>query len=321
MKFNVITIGSALLDIYLKSKEFKKISSGDFQGGVALCETYGGKSEVDDVVLTTGGGGTNTAVSFSKKDLNTAIICEMGTDSIAATIKRELELAKVNLSFIIEEADEKTGLSSIMVAPDGDRAVAVFRGASKMITKSDIKWDKLDTDWLYITSVGGQLELLEALFDHAIKKRIKVAWNPGKTEIVGLKQSQDLYHLLLSKTEVLILNRQEAENLTDIKFSDDSIWRSDHCLVGPRITLITDGSNGGKCCFEGKCSFWQADEDKVVEKTGAGDAFGSGFVSALIHNQNIATAIDWGNRQAGSVVRYMGPKQGLLTLAKISEKA
>jgi len=318
MKFDVITIGSALLDIYQKSDEFKKIPSGQFEGGVALCGTYGGKTEIDDVVLTTGGGGTNSAVSFARKDIATAIICELGTDLIAATIKKELLDEKVNLDLIIEEPDEKTGLSSIMVAPDGGRAAHIYRGASRMITVKDIKLDKLNTDWLYITSIGGQLELLTSLFDYASQKNIKIAWNPGQSEIEALSDLPDQKQKLLSQTTVLIVNRQEAEALTAIKFSDETIWQSDHCLTGPQTTLITDGDNGGKLCHGGSCSFWQAGStNEAIEKTGAGDAFGSGFVSALILGHDTNTAVDWGTRQARRVVQYMGPKQGLMTLEEI----
>ena len=318
MKFDVITIGSALLDIYQKSDEFKKIPSGQFEGGVALCGTYGGKTEIDDVVLTTGGGGTNTAVSFARKGIVTAIICELGTDLIAATIKKELLDEKVNLDLIIEEPDEKTGLSSIMVAPDGGRAAHIYRGASRMITVKDIIFDKLDTDWLYIASIGGQLELLTSLFDHASQKNINIAWNPGQSEIEALRDLPDQKQKLLSQTTVIIVNRQEAEALTGIKFSDATVWQSDHCIIGPQTTLITDGDNGGKVCHGGSCSFWQAGSTtKAIEKTGAGDAFGSGFVSALILGHDTNTAVDWGNRQAGKVVQFMGPKQGLMTLEEI----
>lgn len=317
MKFDVITIGSALLDIYLKSDSFKKIPSGEFEGGVALCESYGSKTELNDIVLSTGGGATNTAVSFARKGITAAIICELGTDLIAETIKQELSKEGVNLDFVIQEPDEKTGLSSIMVGADGGRAANIYRGASRMITKSDINWQALDTGWFYITSVGGQVELITSLMEHATKHQIKVAWNPGQSEITTLSNDSGVKSSLLQQTTVLIVNRQEAEGLTGINFSDSKIWQSEHCITGPATTLITDGDNGGKMCHQGDCSFWQANHNKAIEKTGAGDAFGSGFIAALLKGQNVTTAIEWGNKQAGQVIQFIGPKQGLMTLEEI----
>ncbi len=57
----------------------------------------------------------------------------------------------------------------------------------------------------------------------------------------------------------------------------------------------------------------------MMEQTGAGDAFGTGVVTALLLNKSMDEAIKWGNKQAASVVSYMGPKKGLLTLEQLQE--
>jgi ribokinase len=314
MKFDIITIGSALLDIYLRSDEFKKIPSGDFEGGVALCEAYGGKVEVKDVEVTTGGGGTNNAVSYARKGFKVATIIEMGKDLVAATIKEELRREGVDLSFVVEEEDEETGLSSIMVSSDGGRAIAVYRGASKMLTETDIPWERLETEWLHISSLGGQVELLHELLRFAREKGIKVVANPGKSEIEALRDRGGVD--VFKGVEVLLLNREEAQMLTKIEFDKEEVWREQN-LVGPRIVVTTDGVDGGKVCVEGKSIFYKAEKVVVVEETGAGDAFGSGLVAGLMRGKDIETAIAWGKRQAARVVQFMGPKKGLMSLAEL----
>jgi ribokinase len=107
--FDVICIGSALLDIFLKSPQFKKVPNGEFQDGVALCEEYGGKTEVSEVVVASGGAGTNNAVSYARKGLRTALIAEVGQDLIASTIKEELSRENVDLSMLSEVQGEETG--------------------------------------------------------------------------------------------------------------------------------------------------------------------------------------------------------------------
>jgi len=315
MKFDVITIGSAVLDIYLKSSEFKKVPSGEFEGGVALCEAYGGKVEVGEVEVTTGGGGTNNAVSYARKGFKVAAIVEMGKDLIAATIKEELKREGVDLSFVVQEADEETGLSSIMVSDDGGRAIAVYRGASKMLTETDIPWDRLETEWLHISSLGGRVELLDELLKYSEENGIKVAVNPGKSEMEQLKGKRGLD--VFAGVEVLLLNREEAQILSGIEFKRQEVWKGDHCLAGPKVCVMTDGVDGGKVCAEGQCYFYEAEKVDVVEETGAGDAFGSGFVAGLIKGKDVETAIEWGKKQAANVVKFMGPKKGLLTLSDL----
>lgn len=319
MKYDVVTMGSAVLDIYLKSSEFKKINSGEFEGGVALCEAYGGKVEVEEIAVTSGGGGTNTAVSFARKGFHVGVVAEMGQDLIGAMVVKELEQEGVDTSMLIQEVDEQTGVSSIMVsAVDGDRSVAVYRGASKMLTREDIDWERLKTNWLYISSLGGQVELLRELLQFADRNSIRVAVNPGKPEIQAIAASGERGEFF-SDADLLILNREEAQLLTGERYDDESVWKSEACMLGPKTCIITDGPNGGKACSGGVCHFWQAGEQKAIERTGAGDSFGSGLVAALMKGKSLEEAVVWGDRQASSVVRFMGPKKGLLSLEEIQK--
>lgn len=303
--FDVITIGSALLDVFMKSSQFNTVSVPNYPDGVGLCLEKGGKTEVGEVEVCSGGAGSNNAVSFARKGLKTAIIAEMGTDLVASTIKEELRRENVDIGMLVEEQDETTGISSILVAPDGGRSVAVFRGASGMLTEEDISWPRLDTEWLFMSSLGGEMNLLSELIHYAKLNDIKVAVNPGKKE---LEQAEKWGGAAFYKdVDVLILNREEAEML------------SKEPIQGPKIVLVTDGKEGGNVYFDNKVIPYTAEIVKTIEETGAGDAFGSGFVAALILGHDIPTALSWAKRQAASVVSFMGAKKGLLTLSEIEE--
>lgn len=316
MPYDVICIGSALLDIYLKSDKFQKVVSTDFGGGLALCEEYGGKTEVQELVLASGGAGTNTAVSFARKGFQTALIAEVGKDLTAATIKAELIHEGVDLAMLSEVEGEETGFSSILVASDGGRSALIFRGASKMLTKADIQWDKIDARWLYISSLGGEMPLLEGLIGHAKAKNIHLAVNPGMTELTQIHNWGGLN--LFSGIDVLLLNREEASQLLQLDLKDERVWQSDWPVVGPQMTIITDGRNGGRVATEEGIFWYESVAVPVVQETGAGDAFGSGVVAALVKGKEIREAVEWGKRQAASVVSYMGAKKGLLSLEQIA---
>ena len=313
--YDVICIGSALLDIYLKSDKFKKVAAVDFADGWALCEEYGGKIEMQEAEVASGGGGTNNAVSFARKGLKTGLIAEVGKDLVAATIKAELTREGVDLSMVSEIEGEETGLSSILVALDGGRSALIYRGASKMLTKEDIKWDQIQAKWLYISSLGGEMALLEGLIGHAKTNSIKVTVNPGKSELEIMSGQQIK---LFEGIEVLLLNREEAAQLTGLPLHEDPAWRGTWAIPGPRYVVVTDGKDGGLVMGGGDKFFYEAEKVEVVEETGAGDAFGSGLVAALIVGKDIHTAVEWGKKQASSVVSFMGAKRGLLRLDQIT---
>lgn len=314
---DVICIGSALLDMYMKSDQFVKIPLSQVAEGVALCEVYGGKTEIAESELTSGGGGTNNAVSFARKGFRTALIAEMGTDLVAATIREELTREGVDVSMLVQEKSEETGMAAILVSQDGGRSVAVYRGASKMLTKSDIPWDKLRASWIHISSLGGDIALLEGLIGHAKAYGIHVAVNPGMTELQQTSVWGDMQ--LFSNVDVLLLNREEASILLKKDFSDDVVWHSDFTVLGPKLTIISDGVRNGKVCRNGVCQWYGVKPVSMVEQTGAGDAFGTGLVSALILGKSTEEAIEWGKKQAANVVSYMGPKKGLMTREEIEK--
>jgi sugar/nucleoside kinase (ribokinase family) len=317
MAYDVICVGSALLDIYMKSSAFKAIPSGDFSGGVALCEEFGGKTEIADMEVTTGGGGTNNAVSFARKGFKTALIAELGQDLISRTIVTELKEEKVSCELLVLEKEEETGMSVMLVDETGGRSALIFRGASGMLGVNDVPVTKMSTAWLHISSLGGQLAVLQTLLRFAQEKKVKVAFNPGKADIEAMKRETGVVHEMLAGVEVLLTNREEAALLMGTSLEDPVVWQADQELPGVRWWVITDGKEGGKVVSEEKTIWYEVLPVAAVEETGAGDAFGSGLVAALMKDESMETAISWAKKQAASVVSYMGPKRGLLSLDQI----
>jgi len=332
---DVVTIGSATLDIFLKSDQFT-IDRHD--NGVYLCERYEGKIEAQELVMVSGGGATNSAVSYARKGLSVAPIIEMGRDPAAEMILLDLAREKVDLSLVIQEPDETTAVSAILFSgkPKGSdlskdlilsgNSIVTYRGASRQLTASDIPFDKLGmilkpNGWIHLTSVAGDMELVEEVLSWGKEKGRKVYWNPGMAEIAKIKKGLALPgqgQALSNYPDVFQLNRQEASEFFGINFTDDQVWKTEHCPTPPEvISIITDGARGGRVCHQGKCTWYEGIKTTMVDSTGAGDGFGSGFVTALILGKDISGAIDWGRNQAANVVKFIGAKQGLLTMDQI----
>lgn len=300
----------------MRSDKFQVVKSDDISGGIALCGVYGGKMEIEEVTIVSGGGATNTAVSLARKDLKVAVIAEMGNDPQSLLVHRDLEDAQVDTRFLVQEQNETTAVSVVLIAEDGGRSIMVHRGAAAMLTKHDIPLSDLETRWLHISSLGGNIHLLKTLLDWAKSKVIRVSLNPGMKEI----EQKDKLLPLLSSVEILFLNREEARALWGIDYRDDSLWKSHQTLPGAYITILTDGARGGKVMIGNKVSFFEGVKvKKVVDTTGAGDAFASGVVAGVMYGKTYEQAIEWGIKNATAVLHHVGAKKGLLTLGEINK--
>ncbi len=286
MNFDVACFGSAFVDVYLGSTEFKKVGS-------ALCEVYGGKIDVAKMVMTTGGGATNTAVGFERLGLQTAAVCCVGRDDWGLFVRKELRREGVSPLYV-QQADAPTSYSTILVADDGGRTALVYRGASNQLSGSKVEWNKLDPRWFYVSSLGGNFNLLSQIIRQAQKQGIKVALNPGSQEI----RAREKLRQFLPHVEVLLLNRTEAEALGKI--------------TGPKIICVTEGKKGAELIVARKKFRLPAVKVKTIEETGAGDAFASGFVAGIINGLKPETALKMGLANGAAVTREFGPKAGLL---------
>ncbi len=300
--YDVITIGSALVDIFIHSQNFL---ATDTEHGKLLCQAYGDKIEVDNFNVYTGGGASNTAVGFARMGFETGIICETGRDRFSYLVMEDLRCNGVHTDLIIEEKREQTGGSVILVGHDGERTVMVHRGASSMLDSYDIPSYWLSqTRWIHLSSIGGRQETLKKIFK-LVKRdpQVKLSWNPGSKELALLRNQE----LPVGKiaAHVVAMNQTEWEMIAPLQ--------SQLLQHIPQL-IITAGKRGGEVYLQGQHAFhFNSSGEAAVDTTGAGDSFTCGYVSGLLMGQEPQQAAQVGVANAGSVVKYYGAKAGLLS--------
>ncbi len=335
--FDIITIGTATRDVFLTGKLFKVIKDPahlkkiGILTGEAECFALGSKIEIEKPIFTTGGGAANAAVTFSRQGLKTASLIKLGKDQEAESILKELKKEKVSV-FPVFDKNLGTGYSAILLSPSGERTILVYRGASHNLKADEIPFEKISAKggsafggksrWAYISPGNIPFSALLKIYSHLEKQNTLIAINPSKYLIeMGIKKLKPI----LSKSKVVILNREEASYLTKINYRNEKeIFQSlDRAVLG--IAVMTDGPKG-VIISDGR-KIYQAGtfkNKKVVDRTGAGDSFGSGFVSGLIRKSekcdknkcapaNIAYAIRLGSANATSNLEKIGAADGLLT--------
>jgi len=308
MKFDTVSFGSATLDVFIRSPELKVIKSNEFFTGEAIAAPYRTKAEVEELVICSGGGGTNTAAGFSRLGLRAAVVARCGWDFAGKLVRQEIKKEGIDDRFLVQLEGEGTDYTTALVGPDGGRTMLVYRGGTRL-ESSVINFGKLNAFWFYLSSLEGNLDLVKKLTKYAKKNHIKIAVNPGRKE---LEQKKELL-AIAREFDVLMVNREEAARFLNLPIADEKIFDR-ACTALPQVmVIVTDGSNGAHLCVpgEGKLII-NGFKVKTIEATGAGDGFGTGFIAGLCKDWSLEKALKLGIANGAAVVTQVGAKAGLI---------
>lgn len=297
--YDLITIGSSLIDIFISSDDLETARDDDEQ-----VLTYGDKVTLSNFHLCTGGGASNVAVAVARLGYQAAVISETGADEFSDLIIKDFEQEGVATQLLIQEKLERTGGSVLLVAKGGARVAMTHRGAASMLNPYDIPSFWLSkAHWVHLSSIAGQAETLQKIFHTLARDQdTKLSWNPGKAELQLLLDER--FNLEDIPCEVFFVNDQEWAMISDLQ--------EDVLANFPQV-VVTMGKAGGEVYLYGKKSFsYEGQATKLVDSTGAGDAFAAGYIAALLDHREVSEAIVWGVRNASNVVAYYGAKTGLL---------
>ncbi len=301
----VVSVGAAIQDVFLSnSDEFKPVCLNHEECFMQL--ELGAKEDVNNITFGTGGGATNAAVTFARSGMHSIFMGMIGRDPAGQAVLDDLDKDNVDSSHVKYSDIYNTGYSVLLLAPNGERTILTYRGASTHYEPGDFDLSGINADWLYVSNLAGNMETLDFLFHQAREKGMKIFFNPGKKE---LAQKQALKSLL-EDVEVLLVNKQEAQMIVDGETVEELVH---HLLNYVPVVVVTDGSNG-VVASDGKKEVHAgiyADVD-VRDRTGAGDAFGSGFLSQWMQGSSLEYAITYASANSTSVVTKVGAKEGIL---------
>ena len=304
MAYDIVTFGAAVQDVFLQGKLFtpKREDDGDLVEEFEL----GSKNEIDNVTFSIGGGATNAAVTFARQGMKCAYFGYVGNDMAGEAVKHDLNQNEVDNTLVHYSDKLSTGYSALLLAPGGERTILTYRGASSHFEIMDGELDTLNTRWFYLSSLEGNFEVIEKIILHAKSKSISVAWNPGKKELSDIEKLKPLLH----GCSVLSLNKEEMALIFEGDTKEKLAEKSAEVV---KVSVVTDGPNGLAACDGSKVySAGMYEDVPVVDRTGAGDAFCSGFVSAIARGLDINKAITLGSANSTSVVGLIGAKDGIL---------
>ncbi len=301
----ILSIGAAVQDVFMShSDAFKPVCLRPHECFEML--ELGSKADVNKIDFSTGGGATNAAVTFARQGLESAFMGTIGHDPAGQAVLDDLDHEGVDTTHVSYSEKYNTGYSMLLLAPGGERTILTYRGASTHYHTKDFRLDDVEADWLYISSLAGQMDILDHILTTAKRKNIKVMFNPGRGEL----DNPTKLKALLSDVDVLMANREEMQQIVE-GVSLEELAR--HAERYVKTVIVTDGSDG-VLAADGKTIVHAGmyDDVKVVDRTGAGDAFGSGFLSQYCQGKGLRDSVLFASANSTSVVTAIGAKTAIL---------
>lgn len=310
-QFDVLSVGDALIDAFLSIHDAQAHCRVDEKTN-ELCVPYGEKIMLDGSEFLLGGNACNVAVGLSRLGLRTALCAEIGNDGFSQKVTQGLTKEHVDQSLLIQTPGAQSSFA-IGINFKNERTLFV----EHVKRKHDFLFPSTKVGWVYLSSLGQEWkQAYEKTYAFVKAEKAKLAFNPGTPQ---LHEKEDGIANVLAITDILFVNKEEGIKIAngkwhvaDGKAATKSLLEKLQTL-GPKIVVVTDGKRGSYVLDEEKQFYHLGIFDHpVVERTGAGDAYTSGFLSAMIHKRPIEEAMRWGTCNAGSVVGKVGAQQGLL---------
>ncbi|MBQ3292975.1 carbohydrate kinase family protein [Candidatus Saccharibacteria bacterium] len=304
----ILSLGSALNDIYLIDHDDltpTEIGEESIFGKILV----GSKVDIDKLSYEVGGGGVNSAISFVRHGHEAVLMGNIAHDTAGDAILRTLDNEGVDTSYIDYVSKKATGTSIILLdSKGGERTILTYRGASTKFDNFEAHdLDLIQPDWLYVTTVRGDMDTLTKFFEKAHERGVKIMFNPGIKELENTKALLRL----LKFVSVLLVNKQEAAMMVPGESLEELLY---HLKGYVETAIITDGRAGGIATNGVETYRFGLYEDiKVKDATGAGDAFGSGYLAAIASGKEFKKALIFASANSTSVIAKISANKGILT--------
>lgn len=314
----MLAIGDVVTDAFIRLLEDRAVTYEN-EKGKWLAMPYGTKVPFDHAEVLEGvGNAANAAVSFARLGLKSGLVSNVGGDQQGRDIINSLHTKEVDSRFVHINPGKISNYHYVLWYRE-ERTILIKH------EEYDYHWPRFRLSdipkWIYFSSISKNA--VDEYHDHVSdwleeNPSVKLAFQPGTFQLeAGVERMKRMYQ----RSEVVVLNREEAVLVTGGDYDDIHGLLDKMHDLGPNIVCVTDGPDGAYAS-DGKVRLKMPlypDPAPPVERTGAGDAFASTFVAALMKGSNLEGALQWGPINSMNVVQHVGAQEGLLTEKELGE--
>jgi fructokinase len=313
MSKKILGIGNAIVDVFVKVDDNFLAKNKLVKGSMKLIEKDEFeilKSTINIEKIEAGGSVANTMAGISYLDGNSSFIGKINSDEFGKIYKRSLEKIKVNFSYSEKTENLSTGASIIFITPDSERTMCTYLGISSQLSKDDINEDHIKNHELiflegYLWDKGISEKMFKHVIDLAKKNNIKTAMSLSDIFCVS-RHRENFFKLFINDLDILIGNENEINELIQKKNLLDSI---NELKKVNKLTIITRSENGSIAILNNEITNCECVKvEKIIDLTGAGDLFASGFLKEYLDRSNIKKCLQTGSELAAKIIQKIGAR-------------
>jgi sugar/nucleoside kinase (ribokinase family) len=313
MSKKILGIGNAIVDVFVKVEDSFLLKNKLIKGSMKLIEKdefESLKSTIKIEKIEAGGSVANTMAGIAYLKGSSSFIGKINSDKFGEIYKKSLEKIKVNFSYVEKNEDLSTGASIIFITPDSERTMCTYLGISSQLSKKDINEDHIKGHEIiflegYLWDKGMSEEMFKHVFKLAKKNNVKVAMSLSDIFCVS-RHREDFFKLLKNDLNILIGNENEINELMQKNNLLDSI---NELKKFNKIIIITRSADGSLAILNNEFTNCESVKvEKVLDLTGAGDLFASGFFKEYLNNSDIKKCLKTGSELAAQVIQKIGAR-------------
>ena len=313
MSKKILGIGNAIVDVFVKVDDNFLSKNKLVKGSMKLIQ----RNEFEDLKsiikiekIEAGGSVANTMAGIAYLNGNPSFIGKVSSDEFGEIYKKSLEKINVNFSYIEKKESFSTGASIIFITPDSERTMCTYLGISSQLSKGDISEDNIkDYELIFLEGYLWDKGVSEEMFKHVInlakKNNVKIAMSLSDIFCVS-RHKEDFFKLLENDLNILIGNENEINQLMNKNNLLESIKELKKIK---KPIVITRGNVGSLAVSNNEIINCESVRvAKVVDLTGAGDLFASGFFKEYLDNSDIKKCLQTGSELAAKIIQKVGAR-------------
>ena len=313
MSKRILGIGNAIVDVFVRVNDDFLLKNNLTKGSMKLIEKNefeSLKSAIKIEKIEAGGSVANTMAGIAYLKGEASFIGKINSDEFGKIYKESLEKIKVNFPYSEKSEDLSTGASIIFITPDSERTMCTYLGISSQLSKEDIKEDYIKGHEIiflegYLWDKGISEEMFKHVINLAKKNNIRIAMSLSDIFCVK-RHRKDFFNLLLNDINILIGNENEINELMQKKNLLDCI---NELKKINKLIIITRSANGSIALLNNEITNCDSSKvEKVLDLTGAGDLFASGFLKEYLDQSNIKKCLQSGSELAAKVIQKIGAR-------------
>ena len=313
MSKKILGIGNAIVDVFVKVDDKFLLKNNLTKGSMKLIEKSEFeklKSSIKIEKIEAGGSVANTMAGIAYLKGNSSFIGKVNSDEFGKIYKKSLEKINVDFPYIDKNENLATGASIIFITPDSERTMCTYLGISSKLSKTDIDENHIkDYDIIFLEGYLWDKGMSEEMFKHVIniakKNSIEVAMSLSDIFCVS-RHREDFFKLLLNDLNLLIGNEKEINELMSRKNLLDSVKEISKLN---KLVIITKSENGSLAVLGNKIINCESVKvEKILDLTGAGDLFASGFLKEYLNQSDIKKCLQAGSKLAAKIIQKVGAR-------------